>query len=237
MSKKSTQNQRSRKVVPDRPKKPYRDFPLTPHASGAWQKKIRGKTHYFGRWGKRVNGKLQRLPDDGWQEAVELYKAQADDLHAGRTPRVSNKDGLTVRELCNRFYTAKKRKLDAGAARAITQFVFDNDAYMRFRDRCARTGIDSALVPEILPITRFPQLTGFAETCGATVPKWLRERFKGLEEDAETRQLIAASVAIEQVQMLSKEGIDEFHFYTLNRSELTFAICHALGVRPLALAS
>ena len=130
-----------------------------------------------------------------------------------------------------------KRKLDAGASRAITQFFFDNDAYLRFRDRCARAGIDSALVPGILPITRFPQLTRFAETCGATVPKWLRERFKGLEEDAETRQLIAASVAIEQVQMLSKEGIDEFHFYTLNRAELTFAICHALGVRPLALAS
>ncbi len=129
-----------------------------------------------------------------------------------------------------------KRKLDAGASRAITQFFFDNDAFLRFRDRCAVAGIDSALVPGILPITRFPQLTRFAAMCGATVPQWLSERFKGLEDDAETRRLIAASVAIEQVRALSKEGIDEFHFYTLNRSELTFAICHALGVRPRSAA-
>lgn len=130
-----------------------------------------------------------------------------------------------------------KRKLDAGASRAITQFFFDNDAFLRFRERCAAAGIDSALVPGILPITRFPQLTRFAAMCGATVPKWLTERFVGLEDDAETRRLIAASVAIEQVRMLSKEGIDEFHFYTLNRSELTFAICHALGVRPQSAAA
>ena len=129
-----------------------------------------------------------------------------------------------------------KRKLDAGASRAITQFFFDNDAFLRFRDRCAVAGSDSALVPGILPITRFPQLTRFAAMCGATVPQWLSERFKGLEDDAETRRLIAASVAIEQVRALSKEGIDEFHFYTLNRSELTFAICHALGVRPRSAA-
>jgi len=130
-----------------------------------------------------------------------------------------------------------KRKLDAGASRAITQFFFDNDAFLRFRERCATAGIDSALVPGILPITRFPQLTRFAAMCGATVPQWLTERFVGLEDDGETRRLIAASVAIEQARMLSKEGVDEFHFYTLNRSELTFAICHALGVRPQAAAA
>jgi methylenetetrahydrofolate reductase (NADPH) len=88
-----------------------------------------------------------------------------------------------------------------------------------------------------LPITRFPQLTRFAEQCGATVPQWLEHRFDGLEDDPDTRKLIAASVAIEQVQLLQKEGIDEFHFYTLNRSELTFAICHALGVRPQQAAA
>ncbi len=130
-----------------------------------------------------------------------------------------------------------KRKLDAGASQAITQFFFDNDAFLQFRDRCAAAGIDSALVPGILPITRFPQLTRFAAMCGATVPQWLSERFAGLEDDADTRRLIAASVAIEQVRMLRKEGIDEFHFYTLNRSELTFAICHALGVRPQSAAA
>ena len=130
-----------------------------------------------------------------------------------------------------------KRKMDAGASRAITQFFFDVDLYLRFRDRCATAGIESTIVPGILPITRFPQLTNFAEQCGATVPSWLRHRFDGLDDDPDTRKLIAASVAIEQVQLLQKEGIEEFHFYTLNRSELTFAICHALGVRPQQAAA
>lgn len=129
-----------------------------------------------------------------------------------------------------------KRKLDAGASRAITQFFFDIQLYFRFRERCARAGIDSEIVPGILPITRFPQLERFARQCGATVPEWLRHRFDGLEDDPETRKLIAASVAIEQVALLRKEGVDEFHFFTLNRSELTYAICHAIGVRPRKVA-
>jgi methylenetetrahydrofolate reductase (NADPH) len=125
-----------------------------------------------------------------------------------------------------------KRKLDAGARRAITQFFFDVDVFLRFRDRCAAAGIDSPIVPGILPITRFPQLEKFAQACGASVPDWLRQWFAGLDEDAQTRQMIAASIAIDQVHRLEAEGISEFHFYTLNRSELAFAICHALGVRP-----
>ena len=124
-----------------------------------------------------------------------------------------------------------KRKLDAGASRAITQFFFDSDVFLRFRDRCGQAGIESAIVPGILPITRFPQMERFAEMCGTAIPDALRHRFDGLENDAETRQMIAASVAIEQVQYLESEGIEDFHFYTLNRSELTYAICHALGVR------
>ena len=125
-----------------------------------------------------------------------------------------------------------KRKIDAGASRAITQFFFDTEIYLRFRDRCAKADIEPSIVPGILPITRFPQLERFAEMCGASVPDWLRERFSGLEDDAETRQMIAASIAIEQVRHLRSQGIDEFHFYTLNRSELTYAICHTLGLRP-----
>ncbi|MGI9248474.1 MAG: methylenetetrahydrofolate reductase, partial [Woeseiaceae bacterium] len=125
-----------------------------------------------------------------------------------------------------------KRKLDAGATRAITQFFFDTDVFLRFRDRCSAAGVESSIVPGVLPITRFPQLERFADMCGASVPDWLRRRFDGLDDDAETRQMIAASVAIEQVRTLQKEGIEDFHFYTLNRSELTYAICHALGVRP-----
>jgi len=127
-----------------------------------------------------------------------------------------------------------KRKIDAGASRAITQFFYDVEVFLRFRDCCAQTGIEASIVPGILPITRFPQVTRFAERCGASIPQWLRERFVGLEDDADTRRLIAASVAIEQVQQLARHGVREFHFYTLNRAELTYAICHALGVRPRA---
>jgi integrase len=112
MSNDSTRKRHPRKAA-DRPKKPYPDFPLTPHASGAWQKKIRGKIHYFGKWARRVNGKLVRVEGDGWEEALAAYKAVADDLHAGRTPRAKS-DGLTVAELCNRFLTAKQRQWEAG---------------------------------------------------------------------------------------------------------------------------
>ncbi len=125
-----------------------------------------------------------------------------------------------------------KRKIDAGAVRAITQFCFDTERFLRFRDDCAAHGISAPIVPGILPITRFPQLLRFAERAGAGVPDWLAERFQGLDEDAETRRMIAASVAIGQVGRLRREGFGEFHFYTLNRAELTFAICHALGIRP-----
>jgi methylenetetrahydrofolate reductase (NADPH) len=125
-------------------------------------------------------------------------------------------------------------KIDAGAHRAITQFFFDTDAFLRFRDRCAARGLEAQLVPGILPITRFPQMLRFAKRCGASVPAWLQQRFDGLDDDPDTRRLIAANVAIEQVHRLQEHGIQEFHFYTLNRAELTYAICHALGVRPAA---
>jgi methylenetetrahydrofolate reductase (NADPH) len=125
-----------------------------------------------------------------------------------------------------------RRKIDAGASRAITQFFFDTDAFLRFRDQCEASGIRAGIVPGILPITRFPQVCNFAARCGASIPAWMHKRFAGLDEDAETRRLIAAAVAIEQVQTLVRHGVREFHFYTLNRAELSYAICHALGVRP-----
>jgi methylenetetrahydrofolate reductase (NADPH) len=130
-----------------------------------------------------------------------------------------------------------KRKIDAGATRAITQFFYDTEVFVRFRDRCAAAGIQAPIVPGILPITRFPQVLRFAQACGAGIPEWLHERFSGLDEDPDTRRLIAASVAIEQVQALVRHGVQEFHFYTLNRAELTYAICHALGMRPRLLAA
>jgi methylenetetrahydrofolate reductase (NADPH) len=125
-----------------------------------------------------------------------------------------------------------KRKIDAGASRAITQFFFDTDVFLRFRDRCAAAGIHAPIVPGILPVTRFPQVVRFAGRCGASIPDWLQERFHGLEEDHDTRRMIAASVAIEQVHSLVRHGVRDFHFYTLNRAELTYAICHALSIRP-----
>jgi methylenetetrahydrofolate reductase (NADPH) len=125
-----------------------------------------------------------------------------------------------------------RRKIDAGANRAITQFFFETDLFLRYRDRCAASGLSVSIVPGILPITRFPQMLRFAARCGSTVPEWLRRRFEGLDDDPETRRMIAANVAIEQVQRLREHGVDEFHFYTLNRGELSYAICHALGLRP-----
>jgi methylenetetrahydrofolate reductase (NADPH) len=129
--------------------------------------------------------------------------------------------------------TNLKAKIDAGADRAITQFFFDTSLFLRFRDQCAAAGINASIVPGILPITRFPQMLRMAQRCGASVPEWLAHRFDGLDDDADTRRLIAAAVAIEQVQELQKHGVEEFHFYTLNRAELSYAICHALGVRPV----
>jgi methylenetetrahydrofolate reductase (NADPH) len=127
-----------------------------------------------------------------------------------------------------------RAKIDAGAHRAITQFFFDTDAFLHFRDRCAAAGIEAQIVPGILPITRFPQMLRFAKRCGASVPESLAHRFDGLDDDPDTRRMIAASFAIEQVRRLQQHGVQEFHFYTLNRAELTYAICHALGVRAPA---
>ena len=126
-----------------------------------------------------------------------------------------------------------KRKIDAGASRAITQFFFGTDVFLYFRDKCAKKGIDVPIIPGILPITKFPQLKKFAKKCGATIPKWIEDRFIGLDSDAKTRELVAANIAIEQTKELEKEGVDEFHFYTLNRAELVYAICHSLNIREI----
>jgi methylenetetrahydrofolate reductase (NADPH) len=128
-----------------------------------------------------------------------------------------------------------KRKVDAGATRAITQFFFDNGVYFRFLDRCLAAGITIPIIPGIMPVTNFTQMRLFAEKAGAWVPSWLGRHFEGLEDDAETRKLVAATVAAEQVQDLFDRGVRDFHFYTLNRADLSYAICHLLGVRPVAV--
>ncbi len=125
-----------------------------------------------------------------------------------------------------------KRKLDAGATRAITQLFFDTDTYLRFLDRALAAGITAPLVPGIMPVSNYAQAARFSNMCGTAVPEWLGRMFAGLDEDAETRRMVAAVVAAEQVRLLQANGVDEFHFYTLNRPDLTFAIAHILGVRP-----
>jgi methylenetetrahydrofolate reductase (NADPH) len=125
-----------------------------------------------------------------------------------------------------------KRKLDAGATRAITQMFFDNDDYFRFIDRAQAAGITAPIVPGIQPIHSFKQISGFAARCGASIPGWVAERFEGLEEDPETHALVASAVAAEQVLELVDNGITEFHFYTLNRSNLVLALARLLGARP-----
>jgi len=125
-----------------------------------------------------------------------------------------------------------KRKLDAGATRAITQYFFEPTVFLRFLDLCLAAGINAPIVPGIMPVSNFAQAARFSALCGASVPPWLGRLFEDTEDDPETRRMVAAVVAAEQVRLLQANGIDEFHFYTLNRPDLTYAIAHILGVRP-----
>lgn len=125
-----------------------------------------------------------------------------------------------------------RRKIDAGASSAITQFFFDVDVFLRYRDRLAAAGSRIPLVPGILPVLSLTQLLKFAQQCGATVPVWLQQRFAGLETDAPARRAVASEVVTEQVRRLREHGVDSFHFYTLNRAELTLAACRELGIFP-----
>ena len=133
-----------------------------------------------------------------------------------------------------------KRKVEAGASRAITQYFFDVDLYLRFRDRAAAHRIAVPIVPGILPVTNYAQVKKFSAGCGASIPDWMEAHFAGLDGDPDTRRLVAASIAAEQCRRLHAEGVHEFHFYTLNRADLIVAICHLLGVRapkPAAAAA
>jgi methylenetetrahydrofolate reductase (NADH) len=130
-----------------------------------------------------------------------------------------------------------KAKVDAGASRAMTQFFFENDVYFRYLDAVRARGIDIPIVPGILPVQNFKQVKGFAERCGTSVPRWLAERFEGLDDDVATRKLIAAAVAAEQVLDLVDRGVSDFHFYTMNRADLVYAVCHLLGLRPIKPAA
>jgi methylenetetrahydrofolate reductase (NADPH) len=190
-----------------------------------------GVRHIVALRGDAPAGQARYTPHpDGFAYATDLVKGLRDvgdfDISVAAYPEVHPEAPGAKFDLDN-----LRAKLDAGASRAITQFFFDTDKYLHFRDQCAAAGITAQIVPGILPITRFPQMLRFAQRCGASVPDGLAHRFDGLDDDPETRRMIAASVAIEQVRKLQREGVQDFHFYTLNRAELTYAICHALGVR------
>lgn len=130
-----------------------------------------------------------------------------------------------------------KRKIDAGATRAITQFFFDNWSYLRFVDRARKAGITVPIVPGIMPVSNFEKTALMAQKAGASVPRTMSALFDGLENDPETRKLVAISVAAEQCRQLAEAGVNEFHFYTLNRADMTYALCHILGLRPNPTAS
>ena len=199
-----------------------------------WEQGIR---HLVALRGDPPHGECEYRPHpDGFAYASDLVaglRALAPfEISVAAYPEVHPQARSAVADLDN-----LKRKFDAGATRAITQFFFDCEVFLRFRDRCAAAGIAAPIVPGILPVTRFPQVLRFAQTCGASIPQWLSERFAGLDDDHDTRLAVAVEVAIEQVQELVRHGVREFHFYTLNRAALTYAICHALGLRPLAQAA
>lgn len=167
-------------------------------------------------------------PDMYAVDLVRLLKDVGDfDISVVAYPEVHPEAKSAQADLIN-----LKKKVDAGANRAITQFFFDVESYLRFRDRCVSTGIDVEIVPGILPVTNFKQLKRFAGLTNVKIPGWMHKMFDGLDNDPETRALVGASIAIDMVKILSREGVKDFHFYTLNRSELTYAICHTLGVRP-----
>ena len=161
-------------------------------------------------------------------DLVTLLKEVADfDISVAAYPEVHPEAKSAQADLLN-----LKRKVDAGANRAITQFFFDVESYLRFRDRCVSAGIDVEIIPGILPVSNFKQAKKFADMTNVRIPAWMAQMFDGLDDDAETRKLVGANIAMDMEKILSREGVKDFHFYTLNRAEMSYAICHTLGVRP-----
>ncbi len=169
-------------------------------------------------------------PADGYQSTAELVadaKRIGDfEVSVGTYPERHPQSPTLLHDV-----EILKRKVDAGANRAITQFFFDNSVYFRFLDLAEAAGINVPIVPGIFPVQNFKQTANFARRAGTSVPQWLAERFDGLEDDLATRRLVAAAVCAEQVIDLIDHGVDELHFYTMNRADLVFAICHLIGLR------
>lgn len=202
---------------------------ITDIAQRYWQAGIR---HIVALRGDAPEGKGPYTPGpDGYAYASDLVaglKEVADfEISVAAYPESHPESKSPEADLDN-----LKRKIDAGATRAITQYFFDPAIYLNFLDRARAAGIHVPIIPGILPVTNFAQVKKFSALCGTDVPDWLAGLFEGLDDDPETRKLVAASVAAEQCRVLHASGVKDFHFYTLNRADLTYAICHVLGVRP-----
>ena len=182
--------------------------------------------------GAGIGGVYQPRPD-GYANATELAQAISRvggfDITVGAYPEKHPESPSIEHDL-----DVLKAKVDAGATRAVSQFFFDMDAFLRFRDRVRASGITIPLIPGIMPVSNFKGLKRMSASCGAAVPSWLEAHFDGLDDDPETRRLLAASVAAETCARLQEEGFQDFHFYTLNRADLVYAICRVLGVREPA---
>jgi methylenetetrahydrofolate reductase (NADPH) len=183
-----------------------------------------------------VGSKFEPHPG-GYQSTADLVagirrRAPEIELSVSAYPEMHPESGTADAD-----FDVLKAKVDAGANRAITQFFFDNAHYLRYVDEARKRGIHVPIVPGIVPVSNFRQTANFAAKAGATVPSWFAARFEGLENDPETRQLIAAAVAAEQVLDLVDHGVKDFHFYTMNKADLVYAICHLLGLRPNAEAA
>jgi len=204
---------------------------VTAVAKNYWAEGIR---HIVALRGDPPEGQATYEPHpDGFPFAVDLVSALkkiADfDISVAAYPEIHPEALSAEADLDN-----LKRKIDAGASRAITQFYFNASTYLRFRDRVTAAGITVPIIPGILPVTNFKQVKKFASMCGASVPDWMADLFVGLDDDPGTRQLVAATVVAEHCRVLQSEGVDKFHFYTLNRADLAYAICHILGIREQA---
>jgi methylenetetrahydrofolate reductase (NADPH) len=194
-----------------------------------------GVRHIVALRGDVPGGGAYRAHPDGFANAVELVaglkRIAPFDISVAAYPEVHPDADCPQADLDN-----LKRKLDAGATRAITQFFFSPDAFLRFRDAAAAAGIDAPIVPGILPVSNVSQTRRMADMCGTAIPAWMIALFEGLDDLPAARQLVAATVAAEMCRRLYAGGVRDFHFYTLNRAELSYAICHMLGLRPVAPA-
>ena len=201
-------------------------------ARAYWEAGVR---HIVALRGDVPGGEPYRPHPDGYANAIELVaglKAIAPfDISVAAYPETHPDADCPQSDLDN-----LKRKLDAGATRAITQFFFSPDSFLRFRDAAAAAGIDAPIIPGILPVSNVSQTRRMADMCGTAIPAWMVSLFDGLDDHPAARQLVAATIAAEMCRRLYAGGVRDFHFYTLNRAELSYAICHLLGLRPVSTA-